>query len=212
MILGLHVTECFNCTSGRIIHRESVCDGYFDCPDQSDEINCQNHSCPLDSDHFQCKNSGHCIRDHYQCDGFSDCTDGSDEEKQMCKNRTNPYEFVSKNTFIAIWGLLNLLLGTFGNIMTMIAIPYAVWKNRWGLHTNWWTSSIFVVHLAFYDWLFSMFGMLDKIIYNLGYKWPFGSAFCMFSIKAIPIISQASWYALGFIAVSNTCQVYFNYR
>ena len=182
LILFAYDTECFSCMNGTLIAPTRACDVYFDCLDDSDENHCLNYSCILKSDQFPCKNSGHCINKHYECDGFNDCNDGSDEGRGICKNRTNPYDFVSKNTFVAVWGLLNLFLGTFGNIMTMIAIPYAVWKRRWGLHTNWWTSSVFVVHLAFYDGLFCMFGMLDKIIYNLGYKWPFGTAFCIFSI------------------------------
>ena len=166
------------------------------------KLDCTNYTCLGDWDNIQCKNTGQCLGIELVCDGYDNCGDNTDENQELCKDRVNPYQFTSRNSFTAIWGLFNMFLGTIGNLMTIIAIPYGMRKRRWGLQNNWYTSNIFIVNLAFYDGLFCLIGMLDKIIFNLGYKWPFGSAFCSISTKVVPIISQASWYSLGWIAIS----------
>ncbi|XP_022250540.1 low-density lipoprotein receptor-related protein 2-like [Limulus polyphemus] len=56
------------------------CDGRFDCPDQSDEKDC-NSSCP--NENFRCDN-GLCVVPSWICDLMDDCGDGSDEKN--CSN------------------------------------------------------------------------------------------------------------------------------
>lgn len=70
------ILECdgFKCDANRCISKKYVCDGYLDCKDQSDEINCP-----------QCDNKGvycggdKCISSRQICDGNLDCPYGQDE-------------------------------------------------------------------------------------------------------------------------------------
>jgi hypothetical protein len=41
-----------------------------------------------------------------------------------------------------------MLVGIFGNLLTLIAIPYAKWRRRHEIHLNFWTNHIWVLHLA----------------------------------------------------------------
>lgn len=70
----------FNCHSGipRCVAGYAKCNGYNNCADGSDELNCT--SCP--SWKFQCDN-GHCTYRSWVCDGADDCGDNSDEKN--CK-------------------------------------------------------------------------------------------------------------------------------
>lgn len=200
------------CRDGTVIKVEDWCDGYYNCQGHADELNCTNYLCPSYPPFaFQCINTGQCIPKQRQCDGFNQCSDGSDEKDENCNELINPYEFASKNVFLALWGVLNMLIGIFGNGLTIVAIPYAMHQKRHGLHKSWYSSTIFIIYLAVCDILFCLFGMLDKIIFNLGYKWPFGFFSCNLYIKVVPLIAYASWYGLGFIAVTRACCV-FSYR
>ena len=73
----------FNCNDSTCILSSYVCDGDFDCPDNSDEddsmcadLDTQKNGCG--DLHFQCK-SGGCIHVTQHCDNWQHCADGSDE-------------------------------------------------------------------------------------------------------------------------------------
>ncbi|KAL8213468.1 UNVERIFIED_CONTAM: hypothetical protein K2H54_065813 [Gekko kuhli] len=70
----------FQCDDGFCIPASWACDGYFHCPDDSDEANCT-----CSSDQFTCKN-GHCIPALWRCDGFNQCGDESDEVNCTCSS------------------------------------------------------------------------------------------------------------------------------
>ena len=208
---------CFNCTvrkeTNTLIHDFDVCNGYFDCDqdengDYPDERNCADRACPAIKTTFRCNLTKQCIPVNYRCNGYDDCKDKSDE-LGCYDHRVNPYKFVSSNIPFAIWGIWNMILGMFGNFMTLIAIPIAMRRKRYGLQHNWYSSTIFIVHLAFYDFLFCVFGMQEQIRENVGAAVYVGSAYCKLSFKIVPLIVQGSWYALACVAIATACQVVF---
>lgn len=62
----------FQCSSGGTVHPSSVCDGFDDCGDLSDEANCEGLL-------VECVGFGFSVSQSSVCDGFFDCPNGEDE-------------------------------------------------------------------------------------------------------------------------------------
>lgn len=65
----------FTCADGTCVPQSAKCNRQFECPDRSDEDDCQQRCRPGE---FQC-NTGECISSSRKCDRKVDCQDGSDE-------------------------------------------------------------------------------------------------------------------------------------
>ncbi|XP_010788004.1 suppressor of tumorigenicity 14 protein homolog [Notothenia coriiceps] len=69
----------FACASGICITKDLKCDGWNDCGDMSDEMECK-----CETDQFSCSN-GLCKPKLWVCDGVNDCGDRSDEKSCSCQ-------------------------------------------------------------------------------------------------------------------------------
>ena len=75
----------FTCNSGDCIPLFERCDNTEQCPDGSDEIECD---CDPNTQ-FECQD-GSCIPRDWTCDDLIDCSDGIDENPSLCTQPTPP--------------------------------------------------------------------------------------------------------------------------
>ena len=74
----------YACAAQICILTSYVCDGVFDCPDRSDELDCD-HVWNTSTTSMECVDLyyhcrlGRCIPRDFQCDKKADCDDASDE-------------------------------------------------------------------------------------------------------------------------------------
>uniref|UniRef100_A0AAX7VLI1 Suppression of tumorigenicity 14b n=1 Tax=Astatotilapia calliptera TaxID=8154 RepID=A0AAX7VLI1_ASTCA len=70
----------FQCSNNKCVSKSFQCDGWDDCGDNSDEINC---TC---TGMFQCNNNK-CVSNTSHCNGWDDCGDNSDEINCTCPGK-----------------------------------------------------------------------------------------------------------------------------
>ncbi|XP_020715459.1 putative vitellogenin receptor isoform X2 [Ceratitis capitata] len=94
----------FECRDGSCILREKMCDGRHDCPDSSDELNCEKKMCRKPN-WFKCANAdGPCLSSELVCNGVENCPGGEDElECVVTKSKWSAWGF-SKSADIGTGG------------------------------------------------------------------------------------------------------------
>ena len=56
------------------------------------------------------------------------CVDGTDDGTLDCL----PHEEIEVicRIVLGVWGIITIIIGVFGNVLTLVAIPYAAYKKR----------------------------------------------------------------------------------
>ena len=80
---------------------------------------------------------------------------------------------------------------------------------RHGLHENWYTTTVFVLHLAVCDILYCSINLPFYAHVYFGYEWRFGEWWCVGSVILAFIFSYADWMALALIAFSRAMSLFF---
>ena len=110
-----------------------------------------------------------------------------------------------------IWGLLVTIIGIIGNSLTLFAVPYAKWKRRHDFHVQFYTTHIWVLHLALAEliWCLIPLPVLFVIPY-LGFRYLQAPGMDVV-VKACFVIGHQTvytdWLLLAFIVMTRAIHI-----
>ena len=133
------------------------------------------------------------------------CTNGSDVQGYECYNTDyiqNPRANIIRKG-LGVWLTLVGVFGGLGNLYTLISIPFAAKRNKFGLNANYRNNTVFVLHLCFVDFCCCVFYVLPHGIIHLEEGWPFPPLFgCAFIVFMGNTTVVADMLALAFVALA----------
>ena len=79
---------------------------------------------------------------------------------------------------LGVWCIFVAVAGILGNLLTLLALPFAREKRRHRLHESWNTSTIFILNLAAVDLIFCIICIPTFSIPFLTQRWTYGNMPC----------------------------------
>ncbi|TRY76927.1 hypothetical protein TCAL_13052 [Tigriopus californicus] len=114
--------------------------------------------------------------------------------------------------YAAVICIGNALIGCCGNLLTLLAIPYSVYNNKFGFKRSRDTATILIMNLAFADFVYCLVNLpLYSIQYWSG-RWPFGGTACRYFAAFRYWNAFAEWMSLAIIALSRCIGLVRNQR
>ena len=129
------------------------------------------------------------------------CTNGSDTSSMECVTITDPTHLVMRY-ILATWFLLIFIFGTFGNLATLLSIPFAAKRRLHGLDRNFKNTTIFIVHLSLIDLIHCLLFTLPNCYALFTQHWPFGTICCRITGVAWQITIILEVMGLNIISIS----------
>ena len=132
------------------------------------------------------------------------CDNGSNISDDLCNQMDKCYPYPDGlSIFAGLWCIVNAFVGFSGNLLTLLAIPYAQRKGILGFQQSTCDSTtLFILNLAFSDLLYCIFNLPMYAVQFLMGWWPLGETACVVSASIRYINAFADWLSLGFIALS----------
>ena len=107
--------------------------------------------------------------------------------------------------FTGFWSLFNFIAGIIGNLLTLVAIPYATRKRRYNFQNTFWKTDIWILHLAFCDLVFCIFCAPHYFIPYLGFRYPQGPGsdyMCTFSFIITILTFTNDWLLVAIVSLT----------
>jgi hypothetical protein len=114
-----------------------------------------------------------------------------------CYPEKNPID----NTIWSAFLILNIFVGLTGNLLTLVAVPYAKYRKKFGFSRSE-STSLYILNLALCDFLFCAVAAPSSVLSVIYRGWPFGETMCAVAVMVRYGITAADWQALSLIALS----------
>ena len=142
------------------------------------------------------------------------CLNGSYSHLSLTEWNTRCFPTYQENLELrritGVWCMLTFILGILGNVLTLVAIPYAKWKHRYEFHRTFWTTDVWILHLALCDLLFCIVGAPHYFIPYLGFRYLQGFGWdtvCKVSFVIEVFTIRNDWLLVSFIAMTRAINV-----
>ena len=114
------------------------------------------------------------------------------------------HENVALNRLSGTLSLISFLAGSISNLMTIIAVLYAKYKNRHDFHRTFWKTDIWVLHLAFCELLYCIFFHPHYMgpAFGLRYSQGIGSGFCTVMFVMTILSYTNDWLLVSIVAMT----------
>ena len=129
------------------------------------------------------------------------CTNGSDTTLFECVEHTEGAPLVLRY-IQGIWFLLVFILGTFGNLSTIIAIPLAIKINITGFQQAHRITNFFIWHLSVVELWHCITYTFGTSYAMLVQSWPFGTLWCIVCAGTSGMTFYLQLISLNLIGIS----------
>ena len=129
------------------------------------------------------------------------CTNGSDTSNFEC------VKIIDETTMLiryasGIWFLLISLLGTFGNLATLICIPFSARRRLFGFDKNFSNTTIFILNISLIGFCRCFLFTFPTSISLFTQKWLFGTFLCKLDGYILDVTLYAELIGLNIIGIS----------
>ena len=100
------------------------------------------------------------------------------------------------------WCLMCAVTGFWGNLLTLLAIPYAYRYKLYGLHRHFYTTTVFILNLSVTDTIYCGLFLTTNAVIYLGSDWPFSPFSCTVWATLSHVTAFADWMSLAMITLS----------
>ena len=187
-----YANDFFQCSNGRCVPFEKICNLADDCGDESDEKDCYNQ--------YICKNSSERISLDKVCDKKVHCGDFSDECNERCSMR------VIQSSHLRNYGWFIGVSSTFINFLVIIKSSDRLYNLE--KHRSYFRDTLLVTLIAFGDLMVGVYLLLISIADNIiGNKYCFqrfewlGSIHCKLLGILSTVGSQVSLFTMATLSV-----------
>ena len=100
--------------------------------------------------------------------------------------------------------VLIMIIGVFGNLLTLITVPYAACWHKDKFPRLWSPTTILLLHLSLCDLLYCLLGLPMFLIGTFSIKWLNSVLFCYISTTARVIVAVADFLTVAAIALTRS--------
>ena len=100
--------------------------------------------------------------------------------------------------------LLIMIIGVFGNLLTLITVPYAACRHKDKFPSIWSPTTVLLLHLSLCDLLYCLLGLPMFLIGTFNIRWLNSVLFCYIATVVRNMVAVADFFTVAAIALTRS--------